>query len=64
MNVIIHDRNGNRLNIPPTLPRLDISQREFQRRKLVATIATARLIATNRAALAFLDRLPQSETRP
>ncbi len=57
MNVVIHDRNGNQINVPPTLPRLDISQREYHRQRFA--VATERQIAAHRAALAFLDRLPQ-----
>jgi hypothetical protein len=60
MNAVITDRSGNRLHVPPTLPRLALSQREFQRQSFAA--ATARQLAAHRAALAFLNRLP--ETRP
>lgn len=60
MNAVIHDRSGNRLHIPPTLPRLAISQREFQRQQFA--VATQRQIQAHHAALAFLNRLP--EARP
>jgi hypothetical protein len=51
MNAVITDRQGNRLHVPPALPRLALSQRAFQRQ-----------IQAHAAALAFLNRLP--ETRP
>ncbi len=60
MTAVIHDRQGNPIHVPPTLPRLDTSQREFMRQQFA--VATAHQIAAHRAALAFLDRLP--ETRP
>lgn len=31
MTTVIHDRAGNRLHVPPTLPRLATSQRAFQK---------------------------------
>jgi len=60
MNAVITDRQGNRLHVPPALPRLALSQRAFQRQQFAS--ATQRQIQAHAAALAFLNRLP--ETRP
>jgi len=59
MTVTIHDRRGNPIHVPPTLPRLDMSQREFMRQQF-AVATDNPLIATHLAALGFLDRLPET----
>lgn len=55
MNAVITDRSGNRLHVPPTLPRLATSQREFQRQSFAT--ATQRQINVHRAVLALLNHL-------